>query len=66
MAKVIRCRDVGVDCDYEARGATEQEVIDQCAEHAKEAHGMDNLPPELAQKVHAAIQDEETKTKRAG
>ena len=29
MAKIIRCREVGVDCDFEARGATEQEVLDK-------------------------------------
>ena len=67
MAKVIRCRDVGVDCDFEARGATEQEVLSQCAEHAKAAHGMNELPPDLAQKVHSAIREEgTTKTGRAG
>ena len=30
MAKIIRCREVGVDCDFEARGATEKEVLDKC------------------------------------
>jgi predicted small metal-binding protein len=30
MAKIVRCRHVGVDCDFEARGATEKEVLDQC------------------------------------
>jgi predicted small metal-binding protein len=66
MPKLIRCRDVGVDCDFEARGETEQEVMDQCAEHAKSAHGMEEIPPELAQKVRAAMRDEEIKTLRAG
>jgi predicted small metal-binding protein len=54
-----------MDCDFEARGETEQDVLDQCAEHAKSAHGMDGIPPELAQKVHASIRDE-PKTLRAG
>ena len=58
MAKVIRCRDVGVDCDFEARGETEQEVLQNCAEHAKADHGMDPIPRELAEKVQAAIHDE--------
>ena len=65
MPKIVRCRDVGMDCDFEARGETEQDVLDQCAEHAKSAHGMDGIPPELAQKVHASIRDE-PKTLRAG
>jgi predicted small metal-binding protein len=58
MAKVIRCRDVGVDCDYEARGQTEQEVLKKCQEHARTAHGMDEIPAELVIKVKAAIRDE--------
>ncbi len=67
MAKVINCRSVGVDCDYEARGETVEDVMRQCAEHARTAHGMNEIPPELAAKVRAAIRDEEdTASRRAG
>jgi predicted small metal-binding protein len=48
MAKVVTCRDVGVDCDFVAKGETEQEVLRQCAEHARTAHGMAELPSDLA------------------
>ncbi len=58
MTKVVKCRDVGVDCDFEARGQTEQEVLKNAAEHARMAHGMQQIPPELAAKVKAAIHDE--------
>jgi predicted small metal-binding protein len=58
IAKIIRCRDVGVDCDFEARGATEQEVLDKAAEHGRTAHGIEVLPPELVEKVRAAIREE--------
>ena len=58
MAKTVNCRDVGVDCDFTARGETEQEVLQQCAEHARTAHGMDEIPAELATKVRGAIRDE--------
>ena len=27
MAKVVNCRDVGVDCDFEARAETEEELF---------------------------------------
>ncbi len=57
MAKSISCRDVGVDCDFQATGETVEDVIEQCAEHAKSAHGMDQIPPELAEKVQLAIRD---------
>jgi predicted small metal-binding protein len=58
MAKIVRCREVGVDCDFEARGATEQEVLDKAAEHGRTAHGIEVLPPELVEKVRAAIREE--------
>ncbi|HKF21164.1 MAG TPA: DUF1059 domain-containing protein [Candidatus Angelobacter sp.] len=58
MAKIIRCRDIGVDCDFEARGDTVQEVLENCEEHARTAHGMEEIPTELVNKVKAAIRDE--------
>jgi predicted small metal-binding protein len=58
MAKIVRCREVGVDCDFEARGATEQEVLDKCAEHGRTAQGMQELTPGLVAKVRAAIREE--------
>ena len=58
MAKVIRCRDIGVDCDFEVRGETVQELLENCEEHARTAHGMDEIPAELVAKVKAAIRDE--------
>ena len=58
MAKTVNCRDVGVDCDFVAHGETEQEVLQQCAEHARTAHGMSEIAAELATKVRAAIRDE--------
>ncbi len=58
MAKVVRCSDVGVDCDFVARGETEQDVLNACAEHGRTAHGIETLPQELVEKVRAAIRDE--------
>ena len=40
MKKILKCRDVGVDCDFEASGKTEQEVLKKAAEHARKAHGI--------------------------
>jgi predicted small metal-binding protein len=57
MAKTISCRDVGVDCDFQATGETVENVMEQCASHAKSAHGMYEIPPELAATVQSAIRD---------
>lgn len=57
MAKMLRCRDVGVDCDGVIRAETEEELMGKVAEHAKTAHGITEISPELAAKVKAAIQE---------
>lgn len=58
MAKVyfLRCRDVGVDCDFEARGASLDDVIEQCAQHGTEQHGMKGFGPELYSKMRSHLQ----------
>lgn len=62
MTKVLKCRDVGVDCDFEARGATVEEVMEKAKVHASKDHGFTEIPPELAEKAKAAIHDEEAAT----
>ena len=51
----VRCRDVGVDCDYVVRGRTEEELFKNAAAHGKSAHKMDQIPPEIVEKVRSAI-----------
>jgi predicted small metal-binding protein len=58
MAKVLRCRDVGLDCEGELRAETEEEILRQAAEHARTTHNMTEMAPEMVQKVRAAIHDE--------
>jgi predicted small metal-binding protein len=58
MAKVLRCRDVGLDCEGEIRAETEEEILRQAVEHAQTTHNMMETPPEVVQKVEAAIRDE--------
>ncbi len=58
MAKVLTCREVGMDCDFVARGNTEEEIMAQAASHARRDHGFETIPPEVVEKVKAAIHDE--------
>jgi predicted small metal-binding protein len=57
MAKSICCRDVGVDCDFQATGETQDEIMAQVAAHARDAHGIGEIPAELAAQVQAAIRE---------
>ena len=58
MALAVNCRDVGVDCDFEASADTEEELFEILTEHAKSDHGMEEIPPELVEKVRAVIRVE--------
>jgi len=58
MPKVLRCNDVVGNCDFVARGETEQDILQQAGEHARTAHQVNEITPELADKVKSAIRDE--------
>ena len=58
MAKTVSCRDVGMDCDFVAKGETEQDILRQAAEHARTVHNMTEIPPDVAEKLRGAIRDE--------
>lgn len=58
MAKVVRCRDVGFDCDGVVKAETEEEALKQVAAHAKAVHNIDAVPPELVEKVKKVMRDE--------
>jgi predicted small metal-binding protein len=58
MAKTVSCRDVGMDCNFVAKGETNDDIMRQAAEHARTAHNMAEMPPEVADKVRGAIRDE--------
>lgn len=60
MAKVLRCGDIVKGCSFEARG-TEEEILQQAAPHARQAHGLD-VTPELAAAVRQAMKDEPSRT----
>jgi len=56
--KTLSCRDVGVACDWVGKGKTVEEVMAKAKEHAKKAHGMSEISPEMVAKAKAAIKDE--------
>ena len=58
MAKVLKCRDVGMDCNFEVRAKTEEEILKKAAEHAKTVHNMKEITKEVVEKVRAVICDE--------
>ncbi|HEX6725766.1 MAG TPA: DUF1059 domain-containing protein [Nitrospira sp.] len=59
MGKIVECVkvDPSSGCKYVVRGNTEEEVLKNAAEHARQ-HGIREVTPELKAKVKAAIQDD--------
>ena len=55
--KVVRCREVGFDCEGVVRAESEEEVLRQVAEHARIVHNVE-VTPDLAKEVKALIKDE--------
>ena len=60
MAKVLRCSDVGFECDGVIRAETEEEVLKQAAEHARTVHNLQEMTEEIVEKVRGAIRDEQS------
>ncbi len=57
MAKTLACRDVGIDCDWHACAETEEEVLAQAAEHAREDHGITEFSDEMIAKTKEAVKE---------
>jgi predicted small metal-binding protein len=60
MPKVLRCRDLGMNCPKELRAENEDDLMKLAAEHAEKDHSMPvaNIPPAILAMVKAAIKDE--------
>jgi predicted small metal-binding protein len=57
MAKVVRCRDVGFNCEGVVRAETEEEVLKQVAAHAKSVHNLQTVSEEVVAKVRQVMRD---------
>ena len=52
----FKCKDTGMNCGFELKGASSKEEVMQLASvHARVTHNMQTIPPDVAAKVSAAI-----------
>jgi predicted small metal-binding protein len=60
MAKVLRCRDLGMNCPQEIRADNEDELLKLAAEHAERDHHIpaSSIPPSILAIVKGAIKEE--------
>lgn len=62
MGKILRCRDAGFNCNWVARGQTDDEILQQAAKHVKEVHNWTDAQvndPQTQQKLRSMIQEEQ-------
>jgi predicted small metal-binding protein len=53
--KQFKCGDVVLGCEWVTRSEDDEELFDEISSHARDAHAMDEVPPEIVDKIHAVI-----------
>ncbi len=55
--KQLACGSVVPGCTVVFRAQTEQEILQRVAVHAREDHGMEEVPPGVVEQIRANIKD---------
>jgi predicted small metal-binding protein len=55
--KQFRCGDVVPGCQWVTRNDVEQQLFADIHVHARDAHGMDEVPPEVVDAIRTVITD---------
>lgn len=55
--RTLHCSDAGFDCKAVVKATTDEEVLQQAAQHAKEVHHVD-VTPEMAAQIKTLIKEE--------
>ena len=53
--KQFKCGDVVPGCQWVTRSEDENQLLEEISTHARDAHGMDEVPPEVVDQIHAVI-----------
>lgn len=53
--KQFRCGDVVPGCTWVAQREDDDELFQEIHSHARDAHGMDEVPPEVVDAIQAVI-----------
>jgi predicted small metal-binding protein len=51
----FHCRDIGMDCSFQAHGSTKHELMRKFIDHAESAHNIQVLSADMILNVHNAI-----------
>ena len=57
--KEFSCGELIPGCWASFRGESNDEILQQLSVHARDEHGMDEVPPEVVDKIRAGISERE-------
>ncbi len=57
MEKLLRCRNLGPDCDFEACGENAEEALKTAVDHARVMHGLRKITEKDRARFREGIQD---------
>lgn len=57
MAKSFKCADIGMNCGFQTTANTTEQLMPKIAEHARTAHGMAQIQPDILANVQASIKE---------
>lgn len=59
MKKIIRCRDIGYDCDGVLHAYDEEELLSKVTAHAREMHDLRWVTRDVVEKLRYVMREEE-------
>ncbi|MCL4336995.1 MAG: DUF1059 domain-containing protein [Candidatus Thermoplasmatota archaeon] len=51
----FKCKEIGMDCDFQVTGKEAADLIPQIAEHARTTHQLDEIGDDLKDKINDSI-----------
>jgi predicted small metal-binding protein len=51
----FKCKDIGMDCPFEVKTKSEEDLMKLIASHAATEHKMKDVPPDMLKKIKAAV-----------
>lgn len=51
----LQCKDLGIECSFEATGTNDREIMRQFIDHAESEHKMVVLPADVIYRVQRSI-----------
>lgn len=51
----FKCKDLGMDCPFEAKAWTQGSLMKKISQHAADVHNMKDISPDTLTKIKAAI-----------